>query len=465
MRGLFRGRPGSHGFVRTYLPVILLLTALTTLAAVASAVIRPTSYLSTSQVVVYPDPSRGTAAGEPDMGTQRTVASSGVVTNAAAKKLGISAGDAIDGLSVTVPVDTNVLEFRYAAPTAAEARKRVAAFTSSYVAYRNGKSKVRLAEVITQPVTPNLPTRPNLPLVIGLGLVLGALIGSAFAFVWDRVRGRMRDHGDVTRTTGLPVLVDVPKVAQSSPLRPDEAADELDEAFAYLAAQLTTLPVHGRGASFVITSPSRGAGTTTVAARLAIALAGAGKEVVLIGADLRRPTVHKLFETDEWPGLTDVLAVPSGLDRALAETSYDGLSLLPAGRPPTGPTQWLNVDDLEALIADLCASRLVVIDTPAVNGAAETTLLAGRTDFVVLVMDARERRSSASDAVATLKSAGGNPIGWVLNRPPTTWWPRRALAGLRGAEPDPAPRIAPVPNTSESTSGKAGRGPESVANM
>lgn len=449
MRRMTLSRPGSRGFIRTYLRMIIFLTVLTVAGAVGASVTKPTSYVSNSQVVVYPDPARLNSAGEPDMGTQRTVASSGVVTNAAAQIMHTSPGEALRGLSVSVPVDANVLQFSYAAPTAERARAGVAAFTKAYVDYRNKNRKVRLADIITQPVTPDLPTQPNLPLVIGLGLVLGAMIGAAFAFVWDRARGRLRDHGDVTRTTGLAVLADVPTIVQPLPLRPEAGPPgPLSEVFGYLAAQLTTLPARGRGACFVVTSPSRGSGSTTVASRLAIALAGTGKEVVLIGGDLRRPTVHTLFDAEESPGLTDVLADSSALDRALVPTEFDGLRLLPGGRPPAGAAPWFNVEDLELLIGNLSTRAMVVIDTPAVTDAAEAALLAGRSDFVLVVIDARKgRRSSAAAAVAALKSAGGNPIGCVLNAPLTTSALLRPLVGLRGgAKVDESPRIAPIAN-------------------
>ncbi|MFD7158618.1 hypothetical protein ACFV9C_28740 [Kribbella sp. NPDC059898] len=449
MRRMTLSRPGSRGFVRTYLPMIIALTLLTVAGAVAATVTRPTSYVASSEVIVYPDPARVNSAAEPDMGTQRTVASSGVVTNAAAVVLHTSPGEALKGLSVSVPVNANVLQFSYKAPTAERALTGVAAFTRAYINYRNQNRKIKLADVITQPVLPDRPTQPNLPLVIGLGLVLGAMIGAGFAFVWDRARGRMRDHGDVTRTTGLPVLADVPTILQRLPLRPEAGPPgPLGEVFGYLAAQLTTLPARGRGACFVVTSPARRAGTTTVASQLAIALANTGKEVVLIGGDLRRPALHTVFGADESPGLTDVLADSRSLDRALVPTAFDGLRLLPGGRPPAGAAPWFNVEDLELLIDNLSTRALVVIDTPAVTTAAEAALLAGRSNFVLVVLDARKgRRSPAAAAVTALKSAGGNPIGCVMNAPPRRSVLLRPLVRLRsGSEVNEAPRIAPIAN-------------------
>ena len=438
-------RRSSRGFIRTYFWMILSLTALTIVAAVAVTLSKPIEYVATSQVLVSADPARTNSNGQPDMGTERALASSGVVTNAAAARLNISPGAALTGLSVSVPVDANVLNFAYSAPTAVQARTRVAAFTSAYVNFRNAGRKVKLAEVITQPVTPDLPNKPNLPVVIGLGLVLGALIGIGFAFVWDKVRGRLRDEGDVVRQTGLPVLTSVPRAAQSLPLRRETGPPgPLSEVFGYLAAQVSTLPDRGRGSCLVLTSPSRRAGTTTVAAGLAIALAGTGKDVVLIGGDLRHPTVHTLFGAAVSPGLTDVLADSKALTRSLVATEFEGLRLLPGGAVPVGGRPSFNVEDLDLLIGTLSKRATVVIDTAAVTQASETALLAGRSDFVLLVVDARRgRRADAAAAVEALKSAGGNPVGCVLNAPVRSSAIVRGLSGLPGvAKPERAPAAA-----------------------
>ena len=119
----------------------------------------------------------------------------------------------------------------------------------SRVDYRNKGRSAKLAEVISPATVPTEPEAANLPLIIGLGLVLGLMLGIGFAFVWDRVRGRLRGAADVKRQTGLEVLAQVPVVKQQFPLAPQIGpSTPAREVFGYLAAHLTTLTTRGKGA-------------------------------------------------------------------------------------------------------------------------------------------------------------------------------------------------------------------------
>ncbi|NEA30352.1 polysaccharide biosynthesis tyrosine autokinase [Streptomyces sp. SID13031] len=416
----------TRGIVRSYLWLIILVTILTAGAAAATVISRPKVYVGVSQVVVYADPGRGAGA-VPDMGTEREVANSGLVSAAAAKTLRIGVTQATDGLSVSVPVDANVLQFKYTSASRVRALNGAAAFTDAYVDYRNNGRKAKLADVISPATVPTEPEEANLPLIVGLGLVLGAMLGIGFAFVWDRVRGRFRGSGDVTRQTGLKVLAQVPAVRLRFPLIPETGPPTpTREVFGYLAAHLTTLISRGKGASLVVSSPAPGAGKTTVAAQLAIAMAATGKEVVLIGGDLRHPDLHLLFGTPLTPGLTDVLSDRSKLDRAVHATEFVNLRVLASGTPRVGA--WINVEDLELLLQGLSKHAFVVIDAPTAIGASEAAVLAGRADFTLLVVDPhRGSRAEAESAVAALTAVGANLIGCVANQPRSRRFHRKTV--------------------------------------
>ncbi|TDO48556.1 Mrp family chromosome partitioning ATPase [Kribbella sp. VKM Ac-2527] len=434
--------PGSRGIVLSYLWVIVAVTLLTVVAAGATALTRPAEYRATAQVVVHADTSQNSAA-IPDMGTEREVANSGIVAATAAKTLATDVTTATKGLSVTVPVDAKVLVFKYSAPTQVEALRGATAFTRAYVDYRNLRRSTRLAEVISPATVPDKPQQANLALVIGVGLVLGLMLGIGFVFVWDRVRGRLRGAADVERQTGLGVLAHVPAVReQQLPLTPANALPSPSrEVFGYLVAHFSTLTTRGKGASVLVTSPSAGAGRTTVAARLAIAMAATGRDVVLIGGDLGLPDVHTLFGLPLIPGLTDVLADSAKQERAVQATAFVDLRVLPSGTPRT--SGWFNAEDLELLIQGLSKRAFVVIDGP-VAGSADAALLAGRTDHVLLVVDAqRGTRSAAAEAVAALSGVGGNLVGCVTTAPhPRKFLRLRRTTAVR-VPPRPAEGLAP----------------------
>lgn len=406
-----------RNLVVTYLWLILTLTTLTVATTFAVVLSLPASYTASAQVVVQPDMGQGSPV-QPDMGTEREILTSGLVARDAASRLGESPAKASSGLSAEVPVDTNVLNISYTAATADEAYRGADAFTEAYVTYRNKISSTPVAEVITPPSTPSAASRPNFAVIAALALLLGALVGLGVAFLWDRVRDKLRGDGDVRRHTGLPVLASLPRLRPDLPLSPSAPTAGV-EPLTYLAAHLMTNGSRDKNSTLLVTSPAGGAGTTTVAAHLSIALAGVGKDVVLIGGDLRRPRVHEWFGVKSTPGLRDVLDDFATLGQGLRATPFEGLRLLPCGTPtqPGGDVRF-NLDDLYVLLGRLSSNAIVVIDAPSILAAPETALLADRADEVILVIDRRRgRRRHAEMAVSALSSLHSNLIGTVTNVP------------------------------------------------
>ena len=419
-------QPRGGGLLRTYLWLVLATIALTVVAALLALGEQERTYTSTAQVVVNPEMTAGGAPILPQMGTERAKVESGDVAAAAAERIGTDVETASEGLSVTVPVDTNVLAISYTAADADQARKGAEAFTREYVDYRNADSKVRVAEVISEAELPEA-SPPNYPLVGGLALVAGLVLGVAAAFAWDRTRDRLRGTADVRQATGLPVLASVPRARSGSdPLAPPV---RIRQAFGYLAAQLTSLTENKRrDVAVLVTSPRSGAGTTTVAAQTAIALAELGRDVVLVSADVQRPSLPRLFGVDNVPGLTEVLDGVCTLERALHTTGTPGLRLLAAGASP-GATVRFNLEDLELLIGRLSGDGIVVIEAPPVLEAPQCVALADRVDLAVLVTDQRPgSRSDAAAAVEILGRTDARLAGCVVNTP------RRSLR--RTAEPE-----------------------------
>ena len=255
----------------------------------------------------------------------------------------------------------------------------------------------------------------------------GLVLGVAAAFAWDRTRDRLRGTADVRHATGLPVLASVPRARSGAdPLAPPV---RIRQAFGFLAAQLTGLTENKRrDVAVLVTSPRSGAGTTTVAAQTAIALAELGRDVVLVSADVQRPSLPRLFGVDNVPGLTEVLDGVCTLDQALHATETPGLRLLAAGASP-GATVRFNLEDLELLIGRLSGAGIVVVEAPPVLEAPQCVALADRVDMVVLVTDQRPgSRSDAAAAVEILGRTDANLAGCVVNTP------RRSLR--RTVEPE-----------------------------
>jgi len=413
-----------RSFVVTYLWLILTLTTLTVATTFAVVGSRPASYTASAQVVVQPDMGQGSPV-QPDMGTEREILTSGLVARGAASQLRVSPAKASSGLSAEVPVDTNVLNISYTAETADEAYRGAAAFTKAYVNYRNQISSTPVAAVITPPSVPSAASRPNFAVIATLALVLGAMVALGVAFLWDRVTDKLRGDGDVRTHTGLPVLASLPRLYPELPLSPS-APTEGAEPLAYLAAHLVNNNSRDKNSTFLVTSPSRGAGKTTVAAHLSIALAGVGKDVVLIGGDLRRPRVHEWFGVNSALGLRDVLDGFATLGQSIRATPFEGLRLLPSGMSlqPAGDVRF-NLDDLQVLLGRLSSHSIVVIDAPSILDAPEAALLADLSDEIILVIDRwRGHRRDAASAVSALSGLQSSLIGTVTTLPPRSFqWP------------------------------------------
>lgn len=411
----------SWGLLRRYLGVVLSAALVAVLVAFAVTWARPTSYTSSSRVVVNPGTTTGTPV-VPDMGTEQQIAMSGNVARVAAARLGMSQHDALAGLSVTNPVATTILQLSYSASTPRIAQKGAAAFTTAYVDYLNVGSGGR-SPVVAGVITPaNLPVRPdpaNYPLTLGVALLLGLAVGVGAAFLWDRKRDRLRGIGDVEAHTGLPVLASVPAFRQPDFLSAsDRGTEEVAEVYGLFATQLPGVLRSRGGTSILVTSPSDGAGKSTTSAQLAASLALMGKEVVLVRADLRRPAVNGWFDLPSAPGLTDVLDGRVDLKDAVRATNIEGLRVVNAGSPRLTGHTYFNTTDLHALLGRLTATSVVILDAPTVLRAAETAQIAEQVGLVLLVVDVRNGlRADAEGAVAALGHVRDKLVGCVANEP------------------------------------------------
>lgn len=404
------------GLLRIYTWPIVLATLVTLGTACVVALTRPTTYVATAQVVVGPELAGGTAL-RPEMASEREIASSGAVTARAADLLGVDPSKAAEGLEVSAVVESSVLDIRYTSTDAQTAAAGARAFAQSYVDQRNSMSGAdRIARVVTWPDVVET-SGVNVPLTFGVAVLGGLLLGVAAAWLWDRAGDRVHDAAELTEHSGLPILARVPSWGPGRSVAPEGPAAE---AFAYIAARLGTLTSHRRdGVKIVVTSPRSGAGTTTVAANTACALAAQGREVVVVGADVHDPQLHEIFGVSPAPGLLDLLQGDVSLEAARRHTQRAQLSVVPVGeRHPTAQGAALPVDMLRLVLSHLGSHAIVVVDAPPVLDSASSLLLADNADVVLLVGDLRSgRRTEVAETLRLLEAARPAIAGWVVNLP------------------------------------------------
>ena len=156
-------------------------------------------------------------------------------------------------------------------------------------------------------------------------------------------------------------------------------------------------------------------GKSTTLANLGVINAQAGKRVILLDCDLRRPKLHELLGVGNNAGVSTALLEPDG-DLPLQDTEVDNLRVMTAGPLPPNPADLLSSKRMDTLLAQLIQqSDLVLLDAPPVNSATDAALLATKVEGVLLVVSAgHTKRDDAERAKDMLEKVNANVVGAVL---------------------------------------------------
>jgi capsular exopolysaccharide synthesis family protein len=266
-------------------------------------------------------------------------------------------------------------------------------------------NNVRLVDIARPPTT---PTEPNIPRNLAFGFVLGLTSGIGLAFLLENIDNTVRTTEQAQVISGLPALGMIPlgskAAAEASATRALGVASSSREAVELVTharpqsqmaesyrALRTSLLLSNLGTPpkvVMVTSARPQEGKTTTSINTAVVLAQKGVRVLLIDADLRRPSIHKTLGLGPRTGLSNVLTGSTSLEQAILRSAVlSNLFILPAGTPPPNPAELLASSNMRDLLLDLRDKYdHIVIDTPPTLSVTDAVVLSPRVDAIVLVI-------------------------------------------------------------------------------
>jgi len=283
-------------------------------------------------------------------------------------------------------------------------------------------SALSVAQPALEPSTPIAPNPGRNAILAG---ILGLLLAGGLVMLLEYLDDTIKTPENLQATTGLATLGGVPRLAgkQSNGglLLNDamRARSSAGEAYRVVRTNLEFASIDHEVKSILVTSSSAGEGKSTTAANLAIVQAQAGKQVILVDADLRKPALHRMLGISNRQGLTSALMSESvDLNGTLQPSSVPGLRVMTSGPIPPNPAELLGATRFSDLLQHLeSMADLVIIDSPPTSAVTDPIVLSSRVDGVLMVVDSgRTRSGTVQQTVGSLAKSGTPLLGGVLNK-------------------------------------------------
>lgn len=198
----------------------------------------------------------------------------------------------------------------------------------------------------------------------------------------------------------------------------DDPSGMVSEQFKTIRTNIQFSSVGEELHSIMFTSSEPSEGKSTVSNNVAVTYADQGTKVILMDADLRRPTVHKTFGVSNHFGLSGYLAGNASLDEIIQPTMVDGLSVISSGPIPPNPSELLTSSKMATLLDDLKEKAdLLIVDAPPVNTVTDAQLLGARVDGTILVVpQGIAVKAGVRRAKKSLEIVHANILGAIMNR-------------------------------------------------
>ncbi|EPQ2526442.1 polysaccharide biosynthesis tyrosine autokinase [Acinetobacter baumannii] len=305
------------------------------------------------------------------------------------------------------------------------------ALLNSYQQLRIAKAgeigNVRIVDTAVEPVE---PIKPKKLLVLILSVFVGGFIGALIALLRNMLRTGIKDSGQIENEMDLPVYATVPrspiqesrikilKKKKSIPILAVKNSDDIAiESLRSIRTVIHFALANAKNNIIMIAGPSPEVGKSFISTNLATIFAQGNKRVLLIDADMRRGYMHKYFDVDVKPGLSELLSGQADLQKVLHKTQVANLDVITRGKSPTNPSEILSSNQFKELLEQLQSQYdHIIIDTPPVLAVTDGIIISQYTGVNLIV--ARYAKSQMKELELTVnrfEQAGVKVNGFILN--------------------------------------------------
>jgi non-specific protein-tyrosine kinase len=278
--------------------------------------------------------------------------------------------------------------------------------------------RANTVSVLEPAVAAQAVTKPNYSRDIVVALIVGLAGGIGLAFLYEHLDSTLYTAQEIEAATDKTALAAIPTAKNRAQIGIFNGNSPQEEAFRRLRTNLFALDHRPLHQTLLVTSAEPGEGKSTIAANLAAATAKSGRKVIVIDADLRRPTLDKIFHLPNDRGLSNVLMQHVTFDKAIQSTEIPGLHVLTSGPLPPNPVELLGSQEMSILLKYLTKwFDLVLLDSPALLPVADAAVLAPSVDGVALVVGlAHVRREAVQAAYRQLAKLNPGSLDVIVNR-------------------------------------------------
>jgi len=278
--------------------------------------------------------------------------------------------------------------------------------------------------IIDEARIPLRPAKPNRTLIIIIGLLLGAGLAVGYVFVKNYFDDTVKSPDDI-ESRKINVLAWIPPFISSMAgdhsvqFIVDKLPDSIpSEAFRALRTRIQFSRVNTESLkTILITSSAPQEGKTTIAVNLAGSFAHSKKKVLLIDCDLRKPSVHKLFNRDKIPGLIDYLVGNAKLDEILIKSDIPNFSFILSGTIPPNPAEMLDSQEMRNFLKKMRDQYdLIILDSPPIIAVTDSEILTSMVDGTILIVSSENTEIEMMErSVELIRRENTQFLGTVLN--------------------------------------------------